>query len=298
MENKNTIQEELTTISPLLAALPKANVYTAPDNYFEDFTTSIITLVSTTGFMDDVAKYNPSMQVPVAYFDQLAATILKKINIQQQTILHSDEAELSKQLKDLRSYNVYETPVNYFANFPAILLQKINAFEDDATIEINIISPMLASLERTNVLEAPAGYFDHLPNLVLQNSKPVSKVVAMQKRNLFVRYAAAALLIGAISVAVVKFTNKPSEINGQYASIETSIEKGIKMDNTKFDETLNNLTEEDIATYLQKNGTEADLALLTSSIEDGNVPSEDDYLTDEKTLEKFLKEIDTKKLNN
>ena len=70
------------------------------------------------------------------------------------------------------------------------------------------------------------------------------------------------------------------------------------MDDQKFDETLNNLSEEDIANYLQKNGTDADLALLTSSIDERIVPTEEDYLLDDKTLEKFLQEIDTKELNN
>lgn len=293
-----TIQEELTTISPLLAAFPKVNVYAAPVNYFEDFTTSIINLVSTTGFMDDVAKYNPSMQVPEAYFDQLATTILNKINTAQRPISHSDEAELHHQLKSLRSNNVFQTPENYFDNFPEKLFAKIKVVEDDVKEETNSISTLLGGMDKTNVLEVPAGYFNHLPNLLLQKSKPVAKVVAMQKRNLFLRYAAAALLIGAISIMAIKFTSKPSEINSTNTSIETSTAKGIKMNDQKFDETLNNLSEEDIATYLQKNGSEADLALLTSSIEEGNVPAEDDYLLDEKTLEKFLNQIDTKNLNN
>ena len=297
MENKNTIKEELITISPLLAALQKANVYAVPVNYFEGITASIISMVNT-GFMDDMAKYNPAMLVPETYFDQLAANILNKINKQEQPISHSNEAKLPDQLKGLCNINVYKTPLNYFDNFSTILLQKINVLKDDATTEINRISPLLGGIDKNNVLQAPAGYFMDLPDRVLQNNKPVTKVIVMQKRSLFIRYAVAALLIGAISMVVVKLTNKPLEINNTYATIETSITKGIKMDDQKFDETLNNLSEEDIANYLQKNGTEADLALLTSSIDERIVPTEEDYLLDEKTLEKFLHEIDTKELNN
>ena len=297
MENKNTILEELTTISPLLAALQKANVYAVPVNYFEGITASIISMVNT-GFINDMAKYNPGMLVPETYFDQLAANILLKVNKQEQLISHNNEAKLPDHLIGLCNVNVYETPLNYFDNFSAILLQKINVSKDEARTEINRISPLLAGVSKNNVLEAPAGYFDDLPNRVLKNNKPVTKVIAMQKRNLFIRYAAAALLIGAISMVVVKFNTKPLKINSRYATIETSITKGIKMDDQKFDETLNNLSEEDIANYLQKNGTEADLALLSSFIDEHIVPTEDDYLLDEKTLEKFLHEIDTKKLNN
>jgi hypothetical protein len=297
MDKKNTIQEELIQISPLLAALPQVNVYTAPANYFNDFTASILTLVSTSGFMDDVAKYNPSLQVPEAYFDQLADNILSKINTQQPQSLASD-AELSNQLLSLRTKKVYETPANYFEDLQENIYLKISAFEDNVKVETNNISPMLAGIDNRNVLTTPLGYFDDLPNLLLQNSKPASKVISMQKRKLFIRFAAAAILIGAISLAIVKFTNKSAEIKGDYATINNSIDKGTKMDDKKFDETLNNLSEEDIATYLQKNGSEADLALLSSSIDESNVPNQDDYLLDEKTLEKFLNEIDTKKMNN
>lgn len=299
MDNKNTILTELTNSSPLLAALPKINVYTAPANYFNDFTTAIITLVSTPGFMDDVARYNPSMQVPEAYFDELAANILNKVNTRQQVpIAITNDIELSNQLLSLRRVIMYKTPLNYFDEFSSILLKKINAFEDNATIETNSISPVVGCLNKQNILEAPPGYFNQLPNLLLNNSKPIAKVITLQKRNLFIRYAAAAMLIGIISIVVVKFNTKPSQINGTYAFIESSITKGIKMDDKKFDETLNNLSEDDIATYLQKNGTEADLALLTASIEENNVPAEEEYFTDEKTLENFLNEINTKNLNN
>jgi hypothetical protein len=298
MEKMTTIQEELTTISPLLAALPKVNVYTVPDFYFEDFTTSLITLVSTTGYMDDVAKHNPSMQVPEAYFDQLATSILHKINTQQPLSLSDDGDELHHHLKNLRSNNVYKTPANYFDNFSSKILAKINVVEDDVTEETNSISPLLGRIGKTNVLEVPAGYFDQLSNSILKNTKPVTKVIRLQTRNVFLRYAVAAMLIVAFCIIAIKFSNKPTENNGTYAAVESSISKGIKMDDKKFDETLNNLSEDDIAAYLQKNGTEADLALLTNAIDNGAVPSEDDYLSDEKTLEKFLKEIDTKKLNN
>ena len=65
------------------------------------------------------------------------------------------------------------------------------------------------------------------------------------------------------------------------------------MDDKKFDETLNNLAEEEIIKYLEKNGSETDIATLTSNLDENSLPSQEEYFTDEKVLDNFLEDINS-----
>jgi len=110
------------------------------------------------------------------------------------------------------------------------------------------------------------------------------------------RYAAAAVITGALALGVYKYSNQSVSIVNPSTSIamDPSIEKGTKMDDQKFNETLNNLTTDEIVNYLQRDGSETDIAALSSNVEETNLPDEDEYLLDDNTLDKFLKEIETK----
>jgi hypothetical protein len=82
------------------------------------------------------------------------------------------------------------------------------------------------------------------------------------------------------------------------AVLDASIEKGRTMDEKQFNETLENLSEADIAKYLENNGDISDLAALGNNIESNNLPKVEDYLLDETTLENYLKEIENTSTNN
>jgi hypothetical protein len=75
------------------------------------------------------------------------------------------------------------------------------------------------------------------------------------------------------------------------AILDESIEKGKTMNDQQFEETLQKLTAADIAKYLENNGDISDVATLRNSIDENNLPNEDDYILDEKTLDNFIKKI-------
>ena len=70
------------------------------------------------------------------------------------------------------------------------------------------------------------------------------------------------------------------------------------MNDQQFEETLQKLTATDIAKYLENNGDITDVAILGNSIDENNLPNEDDYILDEKTLDNFIKEVNNNTVIN
>lgn len=300
MEMNDNIQDELQAISPLLAGIKHINVYTTPSGYFNQFSVAVIDAISSRGYIDTNTTGNSSVSVPNGYFDNLAKNIIQKIKNQQPEIATKTVDGLSVILNNLSKKNVFEIPANYFDSLGADVLSKINATEND-TDELKQIAPLLYCCNKENVGEIPAGYFDNLSAIILKKiaDKTPGKVVAMSGRFSFVKYAVAAIFIGAISMVVFKYYDKPANISiHEYAALDSSVEKGKAMDDAKFNETLNSLSEEDIANYLQKTGTEADVALLSSSVDENNVPSQEEYLLNDKTLENFIIDVEARQFNN
>ena len=124
----------------------------------------------------------------------------------------------------------------------------------------------------------------------------------MRIRNLFIKYAAAAIITGAMALWVLRYIEQPGSANqltNVVAILDESIEMGKNMNDQQFKEGLGKLTQVDIAKYLEKNGDIADVAVLRNNLDESNLPSQDDYLLDETTLDNFLKKINTNnRINN
>ena len=256
MEKRTEIQEELQSLSPLLAGMDKVNVFTVPQGYFES----------------------------------ISPTVLSCIN--------EGENKLPSAVQ-----NTPEVPQGYFDSFAGSVLDKIKTLENPAE-ELKSLSAVIASASKENIFEVPTGYFGQLPQSILQKVKPAqAKVAYMQRSKSIMRYAAAAVIIGVMALGVYKYANTPvnqnDDINNPViASLDPIIEKGKSMDETEFNNTLENLSEESISQYLEKNGDETDIAALSSGIEENSLPAQEDYLSDENTLENYLKEIENIKLDN
>lgn len=229
--------------------------------------------------------------VPAGYFDSISETVLAGIQ-------EEDIASLNGFSKD----TVFEIPNGYFDSLSSNILNRIKAEQPvAASDELRVLSPMLYSIQNQNVFEVPAGYFDIVSTAILHKLKPQpAKVVAMHKRTSFFKYAIAAMVTGILALGVYKFVDKPGHNNSNQsiASLDPSIQKGIKMNEKQFDQTLDTLSEDDIANYLDKNSNDADVAELSSDIDDNNLPSPDQYLSDDKTLDNYLDDNTKQKDNN
>lgn len=300
MEAKTDILNELRSISPLLAGMEKVNVFKVPEGYFNSISETVLACLGEDAGPANKLNQdkNQSAGVPEGYFDNLADAILGKIKGSETA--STEISNLSPILHAIQTKNVFDVPDGYFDNVGRFLLDKIKT--DEAKIELKELSPLLYDLREKAVLEVPEGYFESLGETVLKKVKtPKAKVFSIYRRNLFIKYAIAAMMTGVLAFGIYKFTDRPTSIvidSSPVASLDDAIEKGKNMNDQQFNEALESLSEADIAKYLEKNGNIADVAVLGNDIDAGNLPSQEDYLLDEKTLENYLKEIDSTSLNN
>ncbi|MCW3092065.1 MAG: hypothetical protein JWP81_3134 [Ferruginibacter sp.] len=290
METKADILYELNFLSPLIAAMEKKNVFRVPEGYFESVSDTVLICLQEENELHNPLEEKVMANVPTGYFDNLPATILDRIKAGETA--KEEISNLSSVLYGIQNKNVFEVPDGYFESIPTHFFYTINS----AANEIKEHSPLLYDIKSKNVFEIPVNYFTHLPDAILTKAKAqTAKVVSMQKRSWpkrnLLRYAIAAMFMGVMALGVYKFIDKPINTTA-LASLDASIEKGKNMNEEQFNETIQNLTEADIAKYLEANGDIADMALLRGNLQDVSLPSQEDYLLDGATLDKYLKEIE------
>jgi hypothetical protein len=292
MKLDNDILIELKTLSPLLAGLQKKNVFSVPDGYFDTLKDTILICLNEQEILIPVLK---TEDIPTSYFDNLSSAILNKIKVQQQENVASEEA-LSPLIKNLQHNNIFEVPHRYFDNLATAVLGRIKELENNTTNELKEMSPQLLSIQHKNVFEVPEDYFSTVSGNILNAVKVTpAKVVSMFRVRSLLKYAAAALITGALALGVYKYVNQPPAIHispgADVVRLSPSIEKGKNMNEQQFDDALDNLTKDDITRYLEKNGSEVDMSLLSSSLDEIDLPNKVEYLLDEKTLDNYIDKI-------
>ena len=207
MKFDNGILNELKQLSPLLAELPKRNVFAVPDGYFETLGATILLCVQ-----EDFAIINhaKNTDIPEGYFENLSSNILDKIKWQQVNIAANEQTAISALLQGAQHINQFEVPGRYFENLSSNILNKINQQQVNTSMEeIQSLSPLLYNIKHTNVFEVPDGYFNNVPAYIFQLvSATPAKVVSMPKLKSLLRYAAAAIFTGAMALGVYKYTEK------------------------------------------------------------------------------------------
>ena len=108
IQNKN-IQEELLTISEVVANIPKCNVFEVPEGYFDHAQSEVlIKCIESRVF-----------ETPENYFEQLPEIILDKIK-------NADSAEKETHiLSTQEKQHPYTIPNNYFETLPENILQAV-----------------------------------------------------------------------------------------------------------------------------------------------------------------------------
>lgn len=288
MKKGDEILNELQSISPLIAAIGKVNVFSVPDGYFDNISDTVIMTLNEDFSVDSIPNFPTSTDdIPVGYFDNLSDSILDKIKKQE-------AGELPAIFSTIKKDQLFQVPGNYFETLTNSILNKIKSIPEEETLPA-----VLNNLKAVQPFIVPENYFSDLAENILNKIKQQSgaKVITMPKRFAIFKYAAAAVITGAVALGIYKYSNQPL-VNSTDAvasvNLDPSIEKGRSMDDKKFNETLSNLSADDIVNYLQRNGNEADIAVLSSNVEATSLPNEEDYLLDEKTLDNFLKDLDTK----
>lgn len=286
MKSEKDILNELESLSPLLAAIEKMNVYTVPTGYFEELADVVLfaSMAEESRLLVALNEEN-KRSVPAGYFDNLADTILSKIKEQGK----NTKEELSDTLKSVQFKNIYEVPNGYFNTLSNNILNKLNT--QTATEEIRTISPMLYSIQNESTFEVPGGYFTSLADNVLTKVKPEeAKIVVMQQRSVWFKYAVAAAFIGVMSLGAFKFINKQdSYLPINYAAII----------NTNVDGELAKIPEEEIEKFLTKDGVDVEAAVAFTQLQEKVLSDE---TTTDKTesdeIDELLNQLDENKTMN
>ena len=275
MHSNLTIQNELKELNSILAGIPNTNVYTVPDGYFEAM---VLDVMHTIQQEPGMAGTNGS--VPDGYFEGLAASIMNKIKS------GAVEEEGSSLLSSLKSINTYTVPQGYFDSLAGNVMDKINASEAEEESEL------LYSVKGINPYKVPEGYFDGLATDIVSKLPQPAKIIVMQKRPSIFRYAAAAVITGIIGLSVISvIDNRQPENTVDQVAVTGSNASSDK----SFDDAVAKISDEDILAYLKTSGDDVNAALVASATEGKNLPEELDYMTDDKTLDNFLNELNINK---
>ena len=284
--------------------LSKKQQQELPAGYFDNLADAIMAKIKAgenETAADELRALSPALysiqnenvfEVPAGYFDGLADAVMAKISGENETAAEELKT-LSPMLRDMQSVNVFEVPAGYFDSLTGSIIAKANDANETAAEELRTLSPMLYSIQNENVFEVPNGYFTELADDILSKVKP-AKVVMMPKRTYsFMKYAVAAAFTGMMALGVFKFTGTQSSTS---QALPDYVVDGLKPHNV--DEELANVSDGDIQKYLESSGTDVKTALVASSIDDNELPSQEDYLLDDKALDKYLNSINVNDLKN
>lgn len=224
--------------------------------------------------------------VPQGYFEGLSQRMLLLVKEEETGILD----RLSKE-------NDSTVPAGYFDNLAGNILNRIKAEQDEtAAAELRVLSPMLYSIQNENVFEVPNGYFNDLASEIVNKIKPQpAKLVVMHsRRSAFLKYAIAAVFTGVTILGVFKLT-QPATVN-----LDAAVLNGLQINKEhSFDQEFAKVSDEDIIKYLEANGESVDAQTLANkTIDENELPSQADYLSDDKALDKYLDNINTDALKN
>ncbi len=242
-----------------------------------DILNELQTLSHTLAGLQKVNVYN----VPSGYFDVLCNDILATLTIEESSFLTKDK---------IQTGNV---PQGYFDSLADTILTKIKQQQvDNASEELKILSPMLYSIQNQNIYTVPVNYFEQLSDELIEKVQPTqAKVITMRKRNFTaIKYAVAAVFTGVIMFGAFKFfkVDNTAFTNDQYTLAK----------NTNVDEELNKVSDDEIVKYLEANGEDVDAAIVANVIDEKELPTQEDYLTDDKALDNYLDNINLEDFKN
>lgn len=183
--------------------------------------------------------------------------------------------EISPLLASAERISVWSVPQGYFDTLPALILARVSK-GNEVAIELESIAPLLASLSKAPVYTVPTGYFD-APSFVIPQTKPEGVVVPFSPVRGWIKYAAAAVVIGLMVMAAWIYT-KPSVTQQSYNSQDLA-------------SVLQQVSEADLTAYLNQHERLVIHGEQTNTVNE-TLPEMDDHiemLSDEE-MKQYLQE--------
>lgn len=216
--------------------------------------------------------------VPTGYFEALSGEIFMR-------------CDTTSAIKGLN------VPEGYFDGLANQIITRIR--KEDASAELRKLSPLLYSIQGENVFTVPRDYFNGLAENINDRLKPAAKVVKMPLGKRIVQFAAAAMISSILATSGWWISNREQGNNAEQNTAFGDVLKDSKQYKTvaQIEEGIDKISEDEIIKYLESTGTDADNELLAKNITEQELPAQTDYLLDEKTLETYLNQIDSKTNN-
>lgn len=264
MEKRQAILNELNSIAPVLAQISAEMPYTFPAGYFDVLPLHIASQLGySASELMHPAQTNP-FTVPAGYFENLSGSILQKIK----------EEEFAFPI-DARNMP-YKVPADYFDRLSATVLQNLRS--EEVKTELASVAPLLNEIPKINVYKTPAGYFGS------QNATQITgtKVIKMGGNN-WMKYAAAAAIIGAMAIGIFIFVGKNNrDSNFGTAAYHQAV-------NTNIDTALSSMNDKELNRFLADNAV---IAAIPGEELDKEVPEVNELmrLISDEELQQSLKE--------
>lgn len=277
MQSNNNILKELEELNSTLANIPRSNVFSVPEGYFEALSGEILL---------NVAEPSTSLSVPEGYFDSLAGQILSKIK----SSVREEDVQLEMQLLSptiagIGNNNVFHVPLNYFSAFEQRMAVQAETAE---------ISSALGNVGKRVTYTVTEGYFEQLTHSILAKIKTPTKVVSMKPRFAAWRYAAAAAITAVMAVSVwFALNNNPESASGTItAAVQQEAAKILV--NNNFEQEMSTVSDAAIVEFLESKGQNVEAALVasyTDVADDSKLPDATDYMINENTLDELLETL-------
>ncbi len=188
-------------------------------------------------------------EVPRGYFEELANQVLGHIKSLNAENASEETNHLSPLVSSISKQIPFPVPDGYFEKLEETIMASIRNSGDYQTPkeELESISPFLSELNKETPYSVPEGYFEKVNSEIPSklNISSGAKVISITHRKWF-RYAAAAVVIGFISLGGLLFEHRPSVDPDQ--SPDEWIAKNLKKVSTdKLDDFIR-LTDEESST--------------------------------------------------
>jgi len=112
--------------SKAVANLPTQHPFSVPNGYFEDFPSTILSLVKDDPKIQKSISTEMPFSTPENYFQQFSTNMLEKIKSSENA--HDELVEISPGLLSLKSENPFKVPENYFNNFESSISTQTHKF--------------------------------------------------------------------------------------------------------------------------------------------------------------------------
>ncbi len=222
METKNEILNELRQVSPVLAEISRKNLLKVPENYFEQLSGEIMLRINSMqqseifpAFFPLIDKNTPFTLPPDGYFDGFAEKMLDRIRAGSATSVDDELSSISPLLKSISRNTPFSVPEGYFEELSGNAVSAAKAI-DFVNDELETISPLLSELKNKNPYTSPSGYFENLSTEILSKIKnePVKVQVISINKRAWLKYAAAAVVVGVITTVGFFALNKSNSRAG------------------------------------------------------------------------------------